>query len=214
MALLLHQRNVLSLHASVVDIGGAAVAFLGAKGHGKSTMAAALYRRGHWLMSDDIAALDWSDNGTVAVLPGAVQFKLWPDSVANALGADPTSYERLILGGEKRACLVSERLGSEAVPLRAIYILSYGDTPNITSIEGQERISVLLAHSYAARFGSHLLSGDQASSHFLHCARLAHGCPVYRLIRPQALDQLDIVAALVEQHSLETRSNLISAEMG
>lgn len=57
MAVLLHQRGFLVLHASAVEIAGRAVAFLGDSGSGKSTLAAALHERGHRLVADDVVAV-------------------------------------------------------------------------------------------------------------------------------------------------------------
>jgi ABC-type multidrug transport system fused ATPase/permease subunit len=56
LGVLLHQRGVLALHASSVLLDRGVVAFLGRSGAGKSTMAAALHRRGHALVADDITA--------------------------------------------------------------------------------------------------------------------------------------------------------------
>ncbi|MGB3637574.1 MAG: serine kinase, partial [Rivularia sp. (in: cyanobacteria)] len=58
IGVILHQRGFLVLHASAVVMNGNAVAFVGDKGRGKSTMAAALNARGHNLIGDDVIALD------------------------------------------------------------------------------------------------------------------------------------------------------------
>ncbi len=80
LAMLLHQRQYLVLHASAMAIGDSAAVFLGQKGQGKSTMAATLYGRGHKQMTDDAAAIN-IDSGSDAcpiLLPGFPQIKLWP----------------------------------------------------------------------------------------------------------------------------------------
>jgi hypothetical protein len=55
LGVLCYQRGLLPLHASAVMIGGHSVALGGRRGAGKSTLAAMLARRGHILLSDDIA---------------------------------------------------------------------------------------------------------------------------------------------------------------
>src|SRR5262249_24053304 len=77
LAVLLHQRGLLTLHASAVEINGQAAAFIGTKGAGKSTIAAMLHARGHRLIADDIVAMDLTDPQKPLLLPGFPQFKLW-----------------------------------------------------------------------------------------------------------------------------------------
>jgi len=67
--LMLH--HALVLHASAVNIGGSAVAFVGSSGMGKSTLAAALGTLGCALVSDDLLRVD----GNV-VHPGATENRL------------------------------------------------------------------------------------------------------------------------------------------
>jgi hypothetical protein len=57
-ALLLAQRGKFALHASVARIDGRTVAIGGARGAGKSTTVLALERRGHAVVSDDVAVID------------------------------------------------------------------------------------------------------------------------------------------------------------
>jgi hypothetical protein len=76
LGVLLHQRGLLTLHASAVVINGGAVAFIGRKGEGKSTMAAAFYARDSGVLADDIVACLRHDAGRPMVLPGTYPTKI------------------------------------------------------------------------------------------------------------------------------------------
>ena len=74
LAVLLHQRGRLVLHASGVALDGCAVAFLGGSGWGKSTLAGLLHRRGHRFLTDDVLPVDVERGRTVA--PGIPELKV------------------------------------------------------------------------------------------------------------------------------------------
>src|SRR5207237_1355091 len=76
-AILLHQRGASVLHGSAVALGGRAAIFLGTWGQGKSTLAEALWRRGHALMTDDVAAVRFTAGGPEA-LPSYPQLRRAP----------------------------------------------------------------------------------------------------------------------------------------
>lgn len=97
-ALLLIYRGLAALHASVVAIDGRAVAFVGDKGAGKSTLAAAFHRHGYDLGADDILAVELSAPELLSQ-PGFIHMKLWPDAIA-ALGDDPARYPPAPRGSE------------------------------------------------------------------------------------------------------------------
>ena len=124
LAALLHQRGLLILHASAVNINNRVIAFVGDKGWGKSTMAAALCVRGHQLMADDIVALNFATGSAPMVLPGFPQLKLWPDA-ADAVGYDSEVLPLLNVGGVKRAQRF-EKYSSSSLPLSRLYVLAIG----------------------------------------------------------------------------------------
>ena len=61
LGILLQQRGLLVLHGSAVSFNGGVAAFLGNSGWGKSTMAGALAKRGHPVVTDDIVGVLLSD---------------------------------------------------------------------------------------------------------------------------------------------------------
>ncbi|MGI6483862.1 MAG: hypothetical protein ACOX08_11445 [Methanobacterium sp.] len=80
MSLLLHQRGFLILHGSSVKINHEAVCFLGHCGNGKSTTAINLYTKGYPLVTDDILAIKFREDGLPLVYPGYPHVRLGEDS--------------------------------------------------------------------------------------------------------------------------------------
>lgn len=198
LALVLHQRGRFVLHASAIAMHGGAVAFLGGRGWGKSTLAAALYAQGHSLLADDVTALTVR-MGCPTVLPGFPQLKLWPEVVVS-LGQAPETLPRLHPLFEKRARRVTWEFSRMDFPLRCIYVLAPGPAPAIEPLRPQEALVELVRHWYGARFGIELLRPSGLSSLFLQCGNLANRVPVCRLRRPSSLTTLRDVARLVEEH--------------
>lgn len=97
LAVHLMVRDRLVLHASAVETAGHAVAFVGASGMGKSTLATALCAAGCRLVTDDLLRVDLGDAGAV-VHPGSTETRLRPNARALADAATdvhPTADGRL-----------------------------------------------------------------------------------------------------------------------
>lgn len=148
----LRLRGTPCLHASAVEIGGRAVALLGAGQAGKSTTAAAFARLGYPVLTDDVAPLLDRD-GVPYLQPAYPQLRLWPDSAALLYGSEE-ALPRLTPTWSKRALDLASHghtFQSEPLPLAAMYVL--GDRaddsePRVESLTGRERLRTLLAHSY------------------------------------------------------------------
>jgi hypothetical protein len=191
MAVLLYQREMLVLHASVVDIDGAAVAFLGTSGAGKSSLAAALHARGHPVLVDDVAAVD-TTTGTAMVIPAFPQLKLHP-AVARSLGYDAESLLLLHPTEEKRGYRMSQASGPAPVPLGQIYILAANADAGVETLPPCEALVELIRHSYPSRL---LHSGG--APHLHQCTDLVRNVPIARLKKSPDPASLPYLAELVE----------------
>ena len=193
LAVLLHQRGVLALHASSLRLPAGVVAFLGGSGWGKSTIAGALERLGHDLVADDITAVD-PRPGQVDVLPAFPQLKLWPEA-AHALGIDPETLPLVVPDEAKRARRVAGGLSAAPLRLASLLVLAFGEPARIEPLTPREALLELVRHSFCAP----RLAQLGAERHFLQCGEVVRRVPVGRLVRPRSLAALDEVAALVER---------------
>lgn len=193
LAILLHQRGHLVLHASAVEIGGGAVAFLGGPGWGKSTTAAALSSRGHGLVADDVIALDLEGARGPTLFSGFPQLKLWPD-VAASLGEEPEALPRLHPELDKRGQRNIRKFSHDPIVLRRLYVLEEGEALLVEPISLQEAVIELVRHSYLVR----QLQDEETSAHFHQCSELVKRVAVRRLKRPLSLPALSELAQIVE----------------
>lgn len=198
MALLLHQRGLLILHASAVAVGDGSVIFLGDKGAGKSTTAGAMLRAGHALLTDDVVALDLSDPSHPTILPGFPQLKLAADAAqAIRIGQAeirPRAHPQI----DKAQHRLRQGFSDKAAPVSRIYVLERGERAEISPVPGMEALPAIIRFSYVTRFGREALAGDLASKHLRQCAQLAGKVGVRRLQVPAGLDRIDEAIALIE----------------
>jgi hypothetical protein len=205
VALILHQRGRLVLHASTVDIAGNAVSFLGGQGWGKSTLAAAFHVRGHVMLADDVTAIQMNSTGAMAV-PSYPQLKLWPNSII-ALGHTPEELPVLHPDFTKRALRITSGFPVAPSPLKRIYVIASGPRLEVEFLPPQQAFIELIRHAYAARFGNHLLEATGIAKHFKQCARLAQNTSVFLFRRPALLSALDEhVRLLMDDISCEQSS--------
>lgn len=185
MAMLLHQRGCLVLHASAVAIDGKAIVFVGEKGRGKSTLTTALYECGYEFLTDDVAALDVGES--ITIRPSVPLAKVDPD----ALEALKVSGEtRFALGGEipKVGRVMAERVTSASLPVHCIFSLRFGAGPSLVRLSPQQAFAELLRHTFAARW----LSGQKPDPlHFSRAASLVNRIPLIMLERPKKFSAMN-----------------------
>ena len=197
---LLQQRGIaLTLHASAIECGGAAL-FSGRSGIGKSTLLAALVKRGHTMLADDVSGVVLNDDGLPEALPGFPRLRLWADSL-DAMELRPSALWK-----------VRPELGKYLVPVnrfhatptlvRTVYFLS---SHNLRTIK-LETISALAAfkHLYRYTHGERFLDGNgQRTLHFHHCTAMTRNVRFVRVVRPRHPYLLDELADRITADLLE-----------
>jgi hypothetical protein len=109
-----------AFHASAVDFGGSAVAFAGATGSGKTSLAVQLVARGAGFVTDDVLAISREDD-EIWAHPGAAIASVRP--AERALIA-PERWDTLgAVLGESGKTYVALRRADEPLPLAALYFL-------------------------------------------------------------------------------------------
>ena len=194
MALAAHADGHLTLHASAVSLAGQAVALVGPKHAGKSTLALALVRRGARLVTDDTLVV--RQNGDAAwASPGVLQIRVWEDT-ARALGVFVSGAGE----GKPTATLAPNEREMTPLPLAACYVLApsiepHGEESGEAAIR-RERLAPVHAALACVRFSKlGALGGGVVGAAILdRAASLTKVVPLFvAAVRPD-LTRLDEVA--------------------
>jgi hypothetical protein len=179
---LIHQRGLLPIHGSAININGSAVIFSGHSGAGKSTIAAAFYNRGYSILSDDVSVLSLSPDGKPMLNPGYPQMKLWADSIQK-LGDQPSKYPTVRKKLEKHSIPVKSGFSENPIPLSKVFIVS---SQNINKIEveqvkGIEKFILLKNNTYRFNF---IAGAQMRAAHFTYLDSISKQIDVIKISRP------------------------------
>jgi len=192
---LCHQRDLFPLHAACLRIGDRTVAVVGRSGAGKSTLSAVLNRRGHILLSDDIAVLDTQAAGDVVLVrPSFPRLRLWQDAMT-ALALP--EHSAIPVREDLPKYALESRTGFDPAPRRldCILVLEEGSAPKLHEVPPILAVPLLQGHVHRPRLIERL--GRQATV-LRQSAAIAERVPVRRLVRPFRFDALEETADLIE----------------
>lgn len=195
---LLHQRGSLVLHGSTIKVDNGCVVFLGKSGTGKSTLAAALRRKGYSSLGDDLCVVSIDDAGVPYAAPAYPQAKLWGDTLQR-LGIDETGLRRVRPSRAKKAVPIEDAWHEGHVPVKRLYVLSPGwrkQHPVLQPISGSVKFRVLRDYTYRVEF---LQGLDLTLQHFKQVAELASRLPITRVVRPADGFLLDEFVDTIEE---------------
>jgi hypothetical protein len=181
IALALELGGFLCLHGSAVTIESSAIAFLGPKHFGKSTLATALTTAGAKLLGDDLLVV--SPGPPAMVCPGVASVRLWADMAA-ALPLD--SVCNTLIGGVKTTVtgFAEAALAEKPAIIDAIYLLSPlardADGPAVRRTR-LSRTEATIALAHQTKLPDSLVGFRAAGSQLASAAAVAASVPVWRL---------------------------------
>jgi hypothetical protein len=200
---LLHQRGLLPLHANAVEVDGRAVAFMGASGEGKSTLAAWFHDRGFRIIADDVCVVRFDQQGSAIAQPGLPRLRLWAEAL-ELTGREAGIYSRSFLGDEhfdKFDVPIAPASAAQAdLPLAGLYLLERGDTLAISQLSGVEAADAVFANTYR---GAYVSATSMHKGHWESAIQLVRRTPVFRAIRKWDLARLDEQCAMLLDHALK-----------
>jgi hypothetical protein len=199
-AVLCHQRGLLPLHASAIAWPRGAVAFLGASGAGKSSIAAFLSRRGHRILADDICLVDPDAPHDQRVLPVAPWLKLW-SATLDAMGESSRELPRVFSDDEKYRYALQQHESPTA--LAELILLERAENQDETSFERLGAVYALHAVLELTYQSWLVRAMGRTEQYFLRCGRALDGVRVTRMRRPWNFDAMETTLSALEAHLAE-----------
>lgn len=188
----------LVLHASAVEVENVAIAFLGASGRGKSTLAASFATSGYRFLADDGLQVE-KGGESYMVRPSHASLRLWDDSRQELIPAstqaapavDYSAKTRLLADTEIAFCNVAR-------PLRCVYFLGAGDVDDIAihPARGRDAMIELVRHSFLLDIEER----QMLARHFDQLTELARVPMFARLDFPRRYATLPTVRDAVIRH--------------
>lgn len=196
-AVLCHQRGLLPLHASAIATPQGAVAFLGASGAGKSSIAAFLARRGHRILADDICLVDPAAPRDQRVLPMAPWLKLW-SATLDAMGESSQGLPRIFSDDEKYRYVLQQP--EAPTPLAELILLERAEDQAEASFEALTPVHALHAVLDFTYQSWLVRATGRMDRYFLRCGQALDGVRVTRMRRPWGFEAMDATLEALETH--------------
>jgi hypothetical protein len=181
LALRLECKGFLCIHGSAVSLGNKAVAFVGPKHFGKSTLAAALTAAGARLIGDDLLVV--SPGPPALLRPGVASVRLWADMAATL---PLSSVSASTLPGVKTTLtgFLEGAVARDVTALETVYVLHpepNGDDARAVWRTRLPPMEAAVALAQQTKLPPSLVGHAAARDQLAAAAKLASNVPTWRL---------------------------------
>lgn len=200
---IIHQRQILPLHASTIAQAGQAIALCGPSGTGKSTLAATLCKGGWDFVGDDVAPIRLLAGQSPLIAPDGRRHRLWADAIAHLdLGGQQERPVRDHLDKFHVRARADGCNGERELPLGAIVLLTIRPRhaapapPRIERLQPVDAAPLLCEQVYRIGLARHM--GHEGRI-FMQTAAVLAQVPLFQLERTIGMEYLDEAARLVRE---------------
>lgn len=189
LGLILYQRNLFLLHASAVKVGNKAYCFMGNPGAGKSTTAAAFIKAGCNLLSDDLTAITFNENGEAFIIPSYPQLKIWNTTV-EGLSYKNSELKPVSEGVNKFSYQPKSDFSHALVKLEKVFFLHKARNRKYLSGLMPTEIPVQLLRNFPLPL-SLIKEGIKMKEHFKQSFQIASHCELFKKKRDKNFQELE-----------------------
>jgi hypothetical protein len=196
MAIILFQRKLIPFHCGCIKTPKGAVLIAADSGVGKSSLIASFYKKGYKILSDDLCAINISDNNTPLIIGSYPRLKLNSD-VAGFLFPEKTKHLNLDELFHKYIFNIKDQFWGEQIKIYKIYELHLNDefTIRSNSLNNKETIEMLYRNIFRYRFSN---SFGSTAELFRNISSLANIQSV-GIYRPNGNLKIDELAEFIEK---------------
>lgn len=188
LGLILFQKGCFLLHASSVKVGDQAWCFMGKPGAGKSTTAAAFIKSGGTLLSDDLTAITFDEQGRAYIIPAYPQLKMWGNTV-DGLNYRASELTPVTEGVNKYAYNPKSDFQHEQVRLRQVLFLHNARSKKAYSLLPTSSIPTECLRNFPLPLD--LLKGQALKRHFEDSIKCALSAEIWSKRRPDGFAKLE-----------------------
>ena len=193
LSILLHQKGRLILHGSAVKIDNNAIAFIGNKENGKSTIAMALHKKGYPIITDDIIVIGFDNDNNPIIYPGFPYLRLSERLVKYLQNTiDYTSQFKSKY--EKNFYKFPNGFSTKPIKLKRIYLIEKDKKASINIMRSSESVIELIRNSFTIK----IFKDSDKILNLKDCSKIIRKISVYRLGLKHSFKELPKIATDIE----------------
>jgi hypothetical protein len=197
MTAALYQSNIVSLQASGIFHQNGIILFTGKSGTGKSTLLAALQKKGYQVFTDDVCVLKPNHDGSIKLYAAYPMIKLWEDSFAKMNLETPGDELKIRADLPKYASFFHSRFNSQPQELQQLFLIenTFGDNVYSEALNPVQLFAELRNNVYK---GLQMESMNKQELVFRSISQLIRKTTAYKIKRSTQGNTINDMVAFIE----------------